>query len=342
MKARWMFLLFAAVLLDCGGATPAPTSSRPVAPSPQPVEGEDGSSPSLKSGGYITFISEEPRAYRVEASVNAKVEDLTPALDKLSKGKDFFVNVAPDASVLLLDTTRFGCEDWGCLALVKADLSEGDAIRAKDQVVHSNGPGAVGPGGNTVVYCAEVGTGHPRDLVAVHRDGDGFGAPQPLTAASPFAFNRQPSISPDGKTVVFDCGMEPYADDGTAVCEVGTDGEGFRVVVEPGKAGAAMVGGFHHPAYAPDGSIVVEADQQGERLWRVSTSGVAELVGERYGNDNSPCVMPDGRVASLWLGRQGGAGKHEIKVMSPDGEEHFMVLVGVEPADVVLGCGASH
>ena len=297
-----------------------------------------------KSGGQITFISEERMPYRVEARPEAKLEPLAPAFDKLSKGKDRFINVAPDGSFLLIDTTRFGCEDWNCIALVKSDLSEGDAIRSGEDFVHSDGGAAVGPKGDVIVISDKAEKDHIRDLLVLRREGDTYSKPKALTAASPFRFNAQPSMSSDGKRVVFDCGTDPYAAAGTAVCEVGTDGKGFRVVIEPGKPGwAKKVKAFHHPSYSPDGSIVVEADKPplGERIWRL-VPGASEPVpvGDAFGNDNSPCVMPDGRVISLWLGRREGNGRHEIKVMSPDGKDHFMALVGFEVADVVLGCGA--
>jgi hypothetical protein len=56
-------------------------------------------------------------------------------------------------------------------------------------------------------------------------------------------------------------------------------------------------------------------------------------------NDNSPCVLPDGRVVSLWLLRPGGSGFHEIKVMDPDGTNQFMALTDVNVFDVGIGCG---
>lgn len=296
-----------------------------------------------RSGGQITFLSGEREPYRIEARPSAKPEPLGPALDKLSKGKDRYVNVAPDGSYLLLDTTRFGCEDWDCLVLVKPDLSEGTPVRSGDDLVHSDGPAAVGPGGALVVYSNKADTKHQRDLIAVSREGQSYGVPKVLTGASPFKYNVQPSVSKDGTRIVFDCGNEPYAGEGSAVCEVSADGSGFRIVLEPGKPGFPQkIKACHHPAYAPDGSIVVEIDKPpfGERVWRLpKTGGDPVLIGDAFSNDNSPCVMPDGRVVSLWLGRREGDGRHEIKVMSPDGQDHFMALVGFEVHDVVLGCG---
>lgn len=62
-------------------------------------------------------------------------------------------------------------------------------------------------------------------------------------------------------------------------------------------------------------------------------------VNADFDNDNSPCVLPDGRIVSLWLLRPGGSGFHEIKIMGPDGGSHIMVLTDVDVFDTGLGCG---
>jgi Tol biopolymer transport system component len=283
--------------------------------------------------------------YRVALREGASAESLAPALDKLSAGKDRSINIARDGSVLVLDTERFGCTEWSCLAIVQADLSFGHAVRAGGGVVRTDGPAAVGPHGNIIVYSGESrGTGHNRDLFAIRREGKGHGRPRLLTADSAHAYNGQPELSPDGKRVVFDCGPDPYQGKGTGVCEVGVDGTGFRQVVMPGSGVGKDVQAFHGPSYAPDGSIVVEADKapEGERLWRIDAAGSShKVLSKEFPNDNSPCVAPDGRVVSLWLGRRGGKGTHEVKVMTPDGSQHFMATLDTDAADVVLGCGAS-
>ncbi|MBI3990147.1 MAG: hypothetical protein HY347_11095 [candidate division NC10 bacterium] len=80
-----------------------------------------------------------------------------------------------------------------------------------------------------------------------------------------------PAISADGSKVVFDCGDQPFGAEGTSLCEVGTNGTGFRVVLTPADSppGFPDTGALHSPDYAPDGSIVFEADWDGERLWRL-------------------------------------------------------------------------
>ena len=54
-------------------------------------------------------------------------------------------------------------------------------------------------------------------------------------------------------------------------------------------------------------------------------------------NDNAPCVLPDGRIASLWLNRPGSESQHELKVMTPDGSSYAMLVTGVDIEQ--LGCG---
>jgi hypothetical protein len=57
-------------------------------------------------------------------------------------------------------------------------------------------------------------------------------------------------------------------------------------------------------------------------------------------NDNSPCVLPDGRIVSLWLGRPGNRnGVHELKVMNEDGSRARMLLENVDVDDIGTGCG---
>ena len=55
-------------------------------------------------------------------------------------------------------------------------------------------------------------------------------------------------------------------------------------------------------------------------------------------NDNSPCVLWDGRIASLWLQRPGGASTHEIKVTDPMGRSPVMVQTDVDVMDVGISC----
>ncbi len=305
----------------------------------------------VKSDGMITYTF-DGRIYRLAAEEGAVPEDISQALDQLSPGSgDQLLNISPDGEWLVLETERFDpeCVGWACLAIISADLSSADVVRANGQVVHPEGISAIASGGNLVVYSAGDGV-HEIDLWAVSRAVVAFGEEEAgrdaggtmLTVDSPFEFNNQPALSDDGSKVVFNCGPDSYAGEGAAICEVGTDGEGFRVLLTPADspAGFPTTGALHHPDYVLDGSIVFEGDWGGEQIWRLPP-GAAEpvRVTDEFGNDNSPCVLPDGRIVSLWLNRPEGSGVHELKVMGEDGRNFAMILPDVDVLDAGIGCG---
>jgi len=182
------------------------------------------------------------------------------------------------------------------------------------------------------------------DLWAVSRNGGNWGSPILITSSSGHDYNEQPAISGDGETVVFNCGPVPYGQEETGLCVVGTDGSDFTDVLafdDPDAPSGTLA--IHHPDFAPDGSIVVEIDTGTETLWRLP-GGVAPPVqiAASFTNDNSPCVLPDGRVVSLWLNAPDNpVGFHEVKVMDDDGGDSFRVVTGVDVVDIGIGCGGA-
>lgn len=311
------------------GSSQSPTTGAAVAAiSGRPVSGP----------GRIAYLLKNKKAYLLEARAGAKPISVDEALDKVSSGEEDTLHLARDGSWLALVTTRFGCDGWACLAIARGDLSTGSKVEPDGDEVHPDGPVAIASTGAFIVY-GQKGK-HDRDLFLTRRDGDEWTEPLLLTRDSPWAYNVQPAISHDGTKIVFDCGNVPYAEEGTGLCEVGANGTGFRAVLTPGKGWAAGAKAFHHADYAPDGSIVFEADRQdGERVWRLSPGSQEPVRLGDFNNDNSPCVLPGGNVVSLWLNRPGGDGSHEIKVMAPDGGKEFMALTGLDVLDSQIGCG---
>jgi hypothetical protein len=289
--------------------------------------------------GHIVYALADRRWRRIEAREGATPEDLTAAFDSISAGDDDFVALSADNAWLALSTTRFGCAGNPCLALVRGDLAGGEALQSGSARILGERP-IVAPGGNLVVFEA-AGT-HIRDLFATRRSGGSWTAPVSITGGSTFAWNHTAALNGDASRVVFDCGTEPYGAPGTAICEVGTDGNGFRVVYRPtDRSGGTASNALHHPGFTADGDIVFEADWNGEQVWRLARSSTMPvLLSGVKTNDNSPCVLPDGRIASLWLGRPGNPqGYHELKVMTADGSADFMVVTGVDVIDAHLTCG---
>jgi hypothetical protein len=300
--------------------------------------------------GHVVFRLPDGHDYRIEARSGAAREDLTAELDRLSPALDGFVNVSADGAWLLLQTSRFGCGQEMCIAVVDRAACKAQVVVDGREPLHPDATSAIGDKGEIVVFPAKGE--HPADLFAIRRTGNDWTPPVNLTKSSPAAYNKQPAISADGAHVLFDCGPDPGAGPGTAICEAATNGSSLRVAVEPDARGGMSAN--HHPAYAPDGSIVFEGTWNGgaEQVWRVAPGGEPELVnsdkneehGFVYTDDNSPCVLPDGRVVSLWLGRagNGASGKasgHELKIMGANGENVEMLVTGVDVVDIGIGCG---
>jgi len=296
------------------------------------------------SGGHITYSMANGHVYRLAARTGAQPQDISLTLNRLNpSARDMFLNSAPDGTWLVLATGRGdpNCAVWACLAVVRGGGSSVDLVRVMGRVIHPSAFSAIASGGKLIVW-PNSGDRPREDLWAIVRDGPAWRAPVRITGHSPYTYNDQPAIATDGSKVVFDCGDRPYAAEGTAICEVGSNGTGFRVVLTPAGSppGFPHTGALHHPAYGGDGSIIFEASWGSEQIWQLPALGRRPIqVAPQFGNDNSPCVLPDGRIVSLWLDRPGNSGAHEIKVMTPDGRDYAMVLPDVDVADIGVGCG---
>ena len=311
---------------------------------PSEVVGGDDTQEPAPPGGQIVYRLAGGTAHRLAVDdPAASPEDLTAALEVFGPGfHDGFMALSSDGDWLLLESPgpNGECAGWPCLTLAAADLSGAEVLRAGGVVLHAGGLGAVAAGGALVVFSAGDGT-HASDLFALRRTAAGWTAPVELTTGSPHRYHDHPALSADGATVVFDCGPEPYGAEGTAICEAATDGSGLTVVIGPedGPDGIAD-SALHHPGYAPGGAIVFEADWGGtERIWQLAAGGVPTLIDAAATNDNSPCVLPDGRVVSLWLNRPASGGVHEIKLTDPTSGAYEMLLVDDDVLDAGLFCG---
>ena len=289
--------------------------------------------------GHVTFHLPDGQIYRKTAEPGSPLENLSTSLDLLpSTGADDWINISPNGQWMVLSTERFNddCIGWPCLAVINADVTTANLIFVDGQVIHSGEFSAISSDGQTVVFPGPYGP-HSQDLWVVHNLGSNWTQPALLTGDSPFNFNQEPALSTDGTKLLFSAGPVPYAQEGTAVCEVGIDGTGFQLLFSPEDGpGGTATDALKSPDYAPDGTIVFEADWLGEQIWRLDRqTNTPVLINATFGNDNSPCVLPDGRIVSLWLGNS----IHEIKVMNPDGTEYFMLLTGFDVDDIGMGCG---
>jgi hypothetical protein len=266
----------------------------------------------------------------IDAAAGAQPRDLSLELDKLSPGTDDWINVSADGSTFVLATERFDpqCKGWACLAVVPADLSGGTVVTVDGEAIHPDSRAAISPDGSAIVF-PKGGGPHELDLWVTIRSGDAWSAPVLLTGNLDYQYSDSPAFSPDGKRIAFTCGNQPYGGEGTAICWVNADGSRL----------AEVISGLHpylHPAFSPDGSLLFATDRGIARL--VAGSDGSDPIGLAFSNDNAPCALPDGRIASLWIDRPGGSGRHELKVMSADGTSYVMLVTDQDIEDI--GCSA--
>jgi hypothetical protein len=222
---------------------------------------------------------------------------------------------------------------------MRSNLTGPESVIAGGQPVRITGRSAISNAGDLIVYPASGGP-HATDVWLTQRNGTNWSTPVLLTADSTESYSDAPVLSRDETRVLFGCGPTPYQQQGNNACEVGVDGTGFLKVVDSraNPTGARGVSTIQQGDYATTGALVFESDWNGgEQVWS-SSNGQFAVINNAYDDDNSPCVLPGGRVVSLWLGRPDGNGLHELKVMDLNGDHGLVFLPGVDVVDAGYSC----
>lgn len=296
-----------------------------------------------EEGGVITYTV-GGEIFQIAARGGATPKSLRSALNALaSGGGDSSPSVSKNGAFMTLSTERFDqqCEGYACLAVVAGDLSSGGIVYVGGSPLRAEGRASVSNDGALLVFSND-GNSHQEDVFVTRKSGTNWSAAEPLTSSSPHSYNSAPVLSASGDNVLFDCGPVPYGQAGTGICEVKTDGSGFRQVINPANSpvgGGSSENQARSADYTPDGGIIFEADWASEQLWWLSPNSDAPVrIIRSQSNDNSPCALPQGYIASLWLGRPGGDGEHELKITAPNGSEFAVLTPGVDVADIGLSC----
>ena len=302
-----------------------------------------GAAPRQMSDNPYVVYRAGSATYLLEVDGESTPINLKSAFNAISPlpagGDDEWVNLSRNKEWFVLSTERFGMAGWAGMAVIRGDFSAGSAVTPPSGTIHPTGFSTITSDGTAIIYPASDGT--QTDLFVTRLAGGSWSDPISISDASPYRYNRMPALSPDETFVVFDCGPDPYSQDGTSLCRVDTDGSDLQVLYGPADfPGGTATNALHHPSVAPDYSIVFEGDWNGEQIYRYPCGGGTPVViNAEYGNDNSPTVLPDGRIVSLWLGREGGAGYHELKIMNGDGSSGSMLLINVDITDAGIGSG---
>lgn len=333
----------ALVLASCGSSGGKGTTTPNIDSGQDTGPKTDAALGTGEAGGVVTYMV-GGQILQISAIDGATPTSLTEQINALATGGgDSAPSVSKNGAFITISTERFDsqCNGYACTALLTGDISEGDIVYIGGQPLRSEGRVAVSNAGNVLAYAGD-GSSHQEDILVTRKSGANWGAAQNLTEASPHTYNNAPVIAGDGSKVLFDCGPVPYGQAGTGVCEVNADGTGFRQVIDPANSplgGGSSENQARHADYTPDGGIVFEADWASEQLWWLGPEAkTAVRIIPSQSNDNSPCALPGGFIASLWLGRAGGEGFHELKVTAPDGSEFAVITPDVDIADIGMSC----
>lgn len=338
MESKFTKLVFAFLMAGChngGSSTQDMASPRDMAMSTTPL-----------GVGHVAYkLMDDGHLYRTAATNPPVREDVSVELDGVSRGTDSTISLSRDGKLAAFVTQRFGCAGFDCLVLAPVgdtvDVAASSVVMAAGQQLHPEDRPAVANGGAFIVYASSGGP-HGRDLFVVRKSGAAYGAPTLLTAASTFDFNLLPALTRDESSVAYDCsatGSKVQA----SLCRVGLDGSGWAVTLAgSGGPGATAMNEAHSADFLPDNStLVFEADWSAgnQRIWKRDAAGTLSQFNPTFTNDVTPCVLPDGRIASLWLNRpENMLGSHELKVMSPDGASFQMLVVNADIIDVGISC----
>lgn len=306
-----------------------------LAACPSPV------TPPPNSSGTVTYTLGTD-VYRISSATGSSPENISALITATSRKPERRLNISPNGTWLVFETQNLdpACDGSYCLALApSSNPQSASLVRVPDPIQNSEGFPAISSDGNLIVYTASGGA-HNFDLWAIRKTGNTWAAPVQITQSSTQAYNDQPALSSDGSKVLFDCGSQPFGEGDSKICEISTNGTGFRVVVTPTQAPSTVVskGPTHHADYLADGSVIFDVAWDEDVLYKVAGSTVSKV--SSVNNEVAPCGLANGQIVSLWLGRSGNSsGAHELKIMDANTANPRMLLQGVDIADIGIGCG---
>jgi hypothetical protein len=256
-------------------------------------------------------------------------------------GRDRWLVPSPSATWFVVSTER---DDGEILVRLSGDRAEVEEVRPGGAAVYLEGMAAISDDGDTVVFPTSGGP-NAIDLFVTRRDPSGSWSPATvLTAASPRPNNNQPAWTRDGAGVVFNCGAERDPESGgNDACSVSLEGGAVDVLVAHDTLPDGRNDYVNFPRDAGGGRLVFEGSwpigggQPPETLWeRRRDADPVPAVSRALDNTVSPCVLGDGSLVALWLGRPGGDGVHELTWVG--GGDPVTLTPDVDVADVGIGC----
>ena len=291
--------------------------------------------PEGKTGqeGAVTY-SVGNSVYRITAKAGAKAVNLSALYP--GRGEEETPAVSKSGEYMTWTSDRFEpCKSWSCVFLVSDDFKTVESVLDDGEPLRAAGRVAVDDSGKTFVFASQDGP-HETDLWVINRSPKGWGKKSLLTGNSKYKFHRLPVLSADGSQVVFDCTNDAYSQEDSNICKVGTgsNSESGPTILVSAKT---KKNSAHHGDFFGEDEYVFEGDWDGEQIW-LTQGAETKALSATHQNNNSPCALPNGGIASLWLGRPGGDGIHELTMFSKDEWKATVLTPGVDISDTGMSC----
>lgn len=238
----------------------------------------------------------------------------------------------------IFQSERFDTPDntggYPAITICKSDFSLFEVPKdGMGNAFHSEGIMQISNDGNTI-YFVQSGDAHTRDIFKITKTGLSWSSPVPMSSSSEYDYNISPYLSYDETKIIYECSNDVSSS--SAIVEVLSDGTS-----QIQKLSTASITGcsqMKSPCYDANGNIYFEAETTAERIWKLNaTGGEPYIVNNDFTNDNSPVTLPDGRIASAYIGNS----THQIKVMNSDGQGDFMLTTEPSPFLEIYDIGIS-
>ena len=287
---------------------------------------------------YVSYMLANGEAQIVEAKEDGNVTNISELLAKTSTGQEAWINLSPNGEWILLDSTRLdqNCENEGCLIYGKRDSSDFKTIKLADgSVIHPEDFSAISNDAKFIIVHLSQADGN--DLFVSKQDSNNtWSLLTNITSSSPSTDNKNPAISADGTEVLFDCGKN--------ICLVNSDGTNLKTLIhlndKPNTTNSWE--SITNADFDTQGNVIFQGTFVATWPWRYKreTSEIT-LINNTNNNDNFPCVLSNGDIATLWFGRaENDSGNSELKIMNKTGTRQVIAVKGdKEIFHSPLGCG---
>jgi len=193
----------------------------------------------------------------------------------------------------------------------------------------------------TAITPAPASGGTSRDIASIRIDGTG------QTMLTTGGQSSSPSVSPDGKRIVFNCAPDPRK---PQICVMNADGSGVKALTNDNTLA------FYNPEWSPVSDTItyyVERGDNKDQIWTMNADGSgAKLLTNNVGHNFYPTWSADGRTILFTSTRDGAAGLYTIGSdgsnvtrfpaagsgarFSPDGKKIAMVVGGRTDSHIVI------